>query len=137
MPLGLQKASEPKATGSNGGSNSRSKEKEIFSQTTLLPKIKRESGFYIDRGRISTRGVSLDPPQFTSVGSGNRAYLAATETQSGQVPASTSGGNRLGSQQHCTDECRCAPSSAAISRAFEGAVLSSHYQQQLSSAGEH
>ncbi|KAL7743824.1 hypothetical protein ACLKA6_000231 [Drosophila palustris] len=63
MPLGLQKAFEPKATGSNGGSNSRSKEKEIFSQTTLLPKIKGESGFYIDRGRMwpSSRSISRIP----------------------------------------------------------------------------
>ncbi|KAL7723805.1 hypothetical protein ACLKA6_002976 [Drosophila palustris] len=48
MPLGLQKAFEPKATGSNGGSNSRSKENEIFSQTTLLPKIKEESKINVE-----------------------------------------------------------------------------------------
>ncbi|KAM8702628.1 hypothetical protein ACLKA7_000758 [Drosophila subpalustris] len=64
----------------------------------------------------------IQPQQRLSLGQCRRARQAATDWVA---------------NSHSTDECRRAPNSAAVSRAFEGAVLSSHYQQQLSSAGEH
>ncbi|KAM8702646.1 hypothetical protein ACLKA7_000776 [Drosophila subpalustris] len=114
MPLGLQEAFEPKATGSNGGSNSRSKENEIFSQTTLLPKIKGDglAEFHSIRENLAALATSGSLPIQVPASTAGAADPAATATivskgqfRSARAAASTSVGENHSSASSCFYQC--------------------------------
>ncbi|KAM8711656.1 hypothetical protein ACLKA7_012207 [Drosophila subpalustris] len=120
---------------------------EAMSQEQRLPDLKVQNGMLFKRMTNEALDDEVEGTswKFRTIEDGFHAVLAAATAfiqpqqrlSLGQCRRARQAATDWVANSHSTDKCRRAPNSAAVSRAFVRAVLSSHHQQQLTSAGEH